>query len=517
MFPIIHWDLILLEVLITTTLVGLVLVDMFLAKDVRRDWVGILSFVALFGLIIFWFSQRNLTGATFGGMFIVDSLAWFFKGFFLIAMVFVFAMTQQFFDGLERTSPPIIPSKARDLLKDPSALQPQDDSSATSNISVKNQFYLLLWLALLGMCLVASSADFLLMFISIEILTISLYVMTAYLKTDKLSIEAGMKYLILGALSSGFLLYGISLMYGVTHSTRFEAIQSFVGVHPMSPMSLLALILIFAGVGFKIAAVPFHMWVPDVYQGAPTPVTALLSVGSKAAGFVFLMRLFFGVFTPWHLEWNLLLAILSAATMCYGNLVAMFQTNIKRLLGYSSIGHAGYLLMGAVAGSVLGASAINFYLVGYLFTNLAAFLVIVLFFIATKSDSLDDYNGLSKRSGILAAALLLALVSLAGIPPMVGFFGKFTLLMATVKSGFVWLALIAVVNIVISTYYYLMVVKRLYVDSPRNPSLIAVSLPMRFLLGVAMLGIVGIGLIQGPFLDAAMTAVKGMFFASTLP
>ncbi len=469
-----------MEVFITTILTVLVVADILLPEDGRKDWLGILSFTGLAGLMGFWLTQCTLTGSTFGGMFVMDSLAWYFKGFFLLTMVFVFAMTQEFFKATPRN---------------------------------RNTFYLLMWLSLLGMCLVASSADFLLLFIGLETLTISLYVMTAYLRSDRHSLEAGMKYLILGALSSGAFLYGISLLYGATHSTRFDAIQLFVSMHPMTPMLVLSMVLIFAAVGFKIAAVPFHMWVPDVYQGAPTPVTALLSVGSKAAGFVMLIRLFFGIFAPWHVEWQLVLAGLSAVTMCYGNLAAMFQTNIKRLLGYSSIGHAGYLLMGAAAGSMLGASAINFYLLGYLFTNLAAFLVIVLFFMATKSDEIKDYAGLSQRSGFLAAALLLALVSLAGVPPLVGFFGKFTLLMATVQSGLLWLALVAGVNIVISLYYYLMVVKRIYVDAPSNASLIPVSQPMRLLLGFAMAAIVGIGIVQGPFLNAAITAAKGMFLA----
>ena len=480
MFPIIDWNLISLELFITLILVMLVVVDIFLLPgDVRKDWLGILSFIGLFGLIGFWLTQHRLAGATFGGMFIMDPLAWFFKGFFLLTMVFVFPMTQEFLKSMGRR---------------------------------KNEFYFLLWLALLGMCFIASSANFLLLFISIEILTLSLYVMTAYLKNDKHSIEAGMKYLILGALASGFLLYGINLLYGATHSTSFEVIRGYANTHSMSPMILLGIVLIFSAVSFKIAAVPFHMWVPDVYQGAPTPVTALLSVGSKTAGFVILIRLFSGIFASWHGEWRLVLAVFSAVTMCYGNLVAMFQTNIKRLLGYSSIGHAGYLLMGAAAGSALGVSAINFYLSGYLFTNLAAFLVIILFFMATKSDEIEDYAGLSRRSGVLGLTLLISLVSLAGIPPMAGFFGKFTLLMATVQSGFVWLALIAAVNIVISLYYYLMVVKRIYVDAPRTTSPIPVSWRMRLLLGFAIIGIVGIGIFQGPFLDAAITAVKGMYF-----
>ncbi len=478
MFPVINWNLISLEVLITAILVILVVVDIFLPRESKEDWIGALSFVGLAGLIVFWFTQSNLTGATFGGMFIMDSLAWFFKGFFLLVMVFVFAMTQEFFKAL--------PTR-------------------------KNEFYLLLWLALIGMCFVASSADFLLLFLSIETLTISLYVMTAYLKSDSHSLEAGMKYLILGALTSGFFLFGLSFIYGATHSTRFEAIQAFVQTHAMSPMILFGLVLVFATVGFKIGSVPFQLWVPDVYQGAPTPVTALLSVGSKAAGFIILIRLFFGIFASWHIHWSVIFAALSAATMCYGNLGAMFQKNIKRLLGYSSIGHAGYLLMGAATGSALGLSAINFYLLGYLFTNLAAFVVIILFFIAQKSDEIEDYAGLVKRSPLLACALLLSLVSLAGIPPLAGFFGKFTLLMATVKAGLIWLAIVAGVNIIVSIYYYLLVAKRVYVDAPRTNSPIPVSLSMRWILGLAMAGIVVIGIFQGPFLDMAMTAAKGMY------
>lgn len=479
MFPIIHWNLITLELLITLTFVGLVISDIVRPKQIRKGWTGIVSMIALIILFGFWLTQRDLAGETFGGMFVMDSLAWFFKGIFLLAMFFVFAMTQQYFKSLPQR---------------------------------RNEFYLLLWLALLGMCLVASAADFLVLFIAIEILTISLYVMTAYLKSDKSSLEAGMKYLILGALTSGFFLFGISLLYGATHSTRFEVIHAFVNTHAMSPMVLFAMILIFSAVAFKIGSVPFQLWVPDVYQGAPTPVTAILSVGSKAAGFVILIRLFFGIFAPWHGQWEVMLAALSAVTMCYGNLGAMFQTNIKRLFGYSSIGHAGYMLMGAAAGTALGASAINFYLLGYMFTNLAAFLVLVLFSVAAKSDEIEDYAGLSQRSGLLAGVLLIALASLVGAPPLVGFFGKFTLVMAAVQSGLLWLALVAVVNVVVSMYYYLMIVKKMYVDPPKVATPIRVSLRMRWILAFAVAGIVGIGIFQGPFLEAAMTAINGMSF-----
>jgi NADH-quinone oxidoreductase subunit N len=240
-------------------------------------------------------------------------------------------------------------------------------------------------------------------------------------------------------------------------------------------------------------------------------VTHLLSVASKAAGIVNLIRLIFIVFAPLHSQWAIVLAVLSAVTMCYGNLTAIPQKNIKRLLGYSSIGHAGYLLMGAAAGSTLGAGAISFYLLGYLFTNLCAFLVVVLYFAVSKSDEIADYSGLSQRSPLLACALFLALMSLAGIPPLAGFFGKFTLFVAVVQSGLVWLAFVGAANVIISLYYYLMVVKKVYMDPPVSAYPIPVSWPVRLTLWLAMAGMIGIGIFQGPFLESALTAVKGMF------
>lgn len=477
MIPTIYWNLISLETIVTAALALFILLDIFIGKT-QKDWIGNLSFAVLLALTLMWLGGHHRWGQAFGGMYIMDSLAWFFKGFFLLTMFFILVMTQQFFRSLGER---------------------------------RDEFYLLLWSALLGMLLIASAADFLLLFISIEILTVSLYVMTAYLKSDKHSIEAGMKYLILGALASGLFLYGVSFLYGAAHSTRFSVIQQFAAGQPLNPMLLFGFALIFSAIGFKIASVPFHFWVPGVYQGAPTPVTALLSVGSKAAGFVILLRLLFGIFTPLHDHLTLILAILSATTMCYGNLAAIPQKNIKRLLGYSSIGHAGYLLMGAAAGSTLGAAAISFYLLGYLFTNLGAFLVIVLYFIASKSDEIADYSGLSQRSPLLACTLFLALMSLAGIPPLAGFFGKFSLFVATVQSGLTWLAFVGAVNVIISLYYYLMVVKRLYMDPPVSAYPIPVSWSVRLTLWLAMAGMIGIGIFQGPFLESALAAVKGMF------
>ncbi len=475
MFPTINWSILNLEILMTTALVSLIVLEIILPKDLKKHLIGTLSFFTLLAISFFWLTQKHVTGAAFGGMFVMDPLAWYFKAFFLTAMTFTCAMVQHFFKGTNEQ---------------------------------RNEFYFLLWLALLGMCFAASAADLLLLFIAIEILTISLYVMTAYLKSDKLSIEAGMKYLILGALSSGFFLYGMSFIYGITHSTRFADIAIYADTHAMTPMILFGLVCLVAAIGFKIAAVPFHMWVPDVYQGAPTPVTALLAVGSKATGFIIMLRLFYGIFPAWHEQWSFMLAVLSAVTMTYGNLAAIFQTNIKRLLGYSSIAHAGYLLMGIAAGSILGASAVNLYLLGYLFSSFAAFLVIILLSRIIPGDDIEDYNGLAKRSHFLSAAMLLALVSLAGLPPLAGFFGKFTLLLATVNSGYIWLALIATANIIISVYYYLKVAQRIYTAPAKNTTSIPVPAIMGFLLAAAMVGIVVMGILPGPFFNEAITAAK---------
>jgi NADH-quinone oxidoreductase subunit N len=218
------------------------------------------------------------------------------------------------------------------------------------------------------------------------------------------------------------------------------------------------------------------------------------------------------VFGGWHMQWGIVFAVLSAVSMTVGNVIALWQTNIKRLLGYSSVAHAGYLLMGAAAGTALGTAGINFYLLGYMFTNLAAFLVIVVFSIAVKSDEIADYAGLCQRSNLLSISMLLALVSLAGLPPLAGFFGKFTLIMAVIQSGYMWLALIAAVNIVISVYYYLVIIKRIYVDPPRSTSVIVVNGGLQLLLVIAVIGIIAIGIFQGPFFDAALHAAQGMYW-----
>ena len=366
---------------------------------------------------------------------------------------------------------------------------------------------MLLFSALLGMLVLASVNDLLMLFLGVELLTFSLYIMAAYVKTDARSVEAGMKYLIMGSVSSGFLVYGIALLYGFAGSTGFPAIRAaLTGSLPMTAQA--GLLLVLAGLGFKIGVVPFHLWVPDVYEGAPTPVVALLSVGSKMAGVVAILRLLYGVFLPVEWLWGNLVASLAAATMLYGNLAALPQTNIKRLLGYSSIGHAGYLLMGLSTGSAEGAQAVAYYLLAYLVSNLTVFLVVVAVSDALGGDGLDDYKGLSKRSGLLAAAMFIGLLSLAGVPPMAGFVGKLFVLLRTAESGRLWLVALGAVNVAISLYYYLMLVKRMYLDAPRTATPIRVSLPTTVVLSLLILGILAIGIFQEPFFQRIASAVK---------
>jgi len=358
------------------------------------------------------------------------------------------------------------------------------------------------------MLVLASTNDLLLLFVGLELLTFSAYVMAAYLKTERRSVEAGLKYLILGSISSGFLVYGISLLYGTTGSTNFDVLRQAFAANHVSPLARAGLLLVLAGLGFKIAAVPFHLWVPDVYEGAPIPVVALLSVGSKMAGMITMLRVLYGVFMPVAAFWSPLIAVTAAATILYGNLAALPQTNLKRLMGYSSIGHAGYLLMGVATGTIAGAQAVGIYLLAYLVSNLAVFFVITVTSQAVGGDSFDHYNGLARRSPLLAATLLIGLLSLAGVPPLAGFIGKLLVLLATVETDRLWLAAIGAVNVAVSLYYYMVVIRRVYVVPAASTQPILVDRLTRTALIGLIIGIVVIGSFQAPFLNLFTTAIR---------
>ena len=455
-------------------LIILLLVAGLILQDSRAHAIWKLAFGGVFLLLPLLAWQIPWIGQTIDPMFVFDRFACFFKGLFLMTVLIIILMTRTFAAQLR------------------------------ANVG---ELYLLICTALLGMLVLASVNDLLLLFIGIELLTFSLYVMAAYLKTDARSVEAGLKYLILGSISSGFLVYGISLLYGVTGGTSFHAVRVAFSGPGVPVVANAGMLLILAGLGFKVAAVPFQLWAPDVYEGAPAPVAALLATGSKMAGVVVLIRLLYTVFWPAQALWASLLSVLSAATLLYGNLAAIPQTNIKRLLGYSSIGHAGYLLMGLSTASSAGIEAVGFYLVAYLVSNLTVFFVVVVASTLLGSDSLDAYNGLSKRSPILAAAMFVGLLSLAGVPPLAGFMGKLLVLLATVQAGKLWLVVIGAVNVAISLYYYLMIVRRMYLLPPAGPQPLAVDRLTRVALLVLMGAVVLVGTIQEPVLRLVTAAI----------
>ena len=442
----------------------------------KTPWgLGAAGAAGLLGLTLAFASR---TGSAFGGMMVFDSLSVFFKVFFAIVVFVLFFMSREFF------------------LKRPGR---------------SGEFLLVIWISLIGLFFLVSSADLLLMFVSLEIFALSLYVLAASLRRELVSIEAGLKYLILGSLASAFLIYGIALLYTAAGSTSLVTLRQAFDASPNNPVVVLGILFMISGLGFKIASVPFQLWVPDVYEGAPTPVVAYLSVASKSAGFALFLRLLFTAFPNFEAHRFTLFSVLAAMTILYGNLGALVQTNIKRLFGYSSIGHAGYLLIGLAAGKIAGTTGLLYYLIAFAFSNLTVFLVITLAGRELESDRIESYAGLAKRSPFLAGSLFLALLSLAGVPPLGGFFGKFLVLLAAVRGGLSWLALLGLLGVAVALYYYLSVVKTMYFQEPREESAIRVSASSKFILILLMAGLLAAGLWQAPFFAAAQTAAKSLF------
>jgi NADH-quinone oxidoreductase subunit N len=380
-------------------------------------------------------------------------------------------------------------------------------------------------LSTLGMMLMAAATDLISIFIAIELTSISLYILVGFLKDPK-STEASLKYLLLGAIASAILLYGMALVFGFTGKTQLGEIAQVI--QAMSPQTLLAspglvlgMVLLVAGFGFKIAAIPFHMWVPDVYEGAPTPITAYLSVASKAAGFAIILRVFYSSFgfPNWlSLDWGLIFAVLSAIGMTLGNVVAIPQANIKRMLGYSSIAQAGYLMVGIAAvglspaADVIGRSSVLFFLASYALTNLGAFIAIIAISNKLDSDLIDDYSGMGRRAPLLALALTLCLISLIGMPPAAGFMAKFYIFSGAVQHGLLWLVVIAVINSVISAYYYLRVVKVMWLGEPASEEKVPSSGALRLALSLSILGVLFLGIIPGFVMRLAEIAASMFVF-----
>jgi len=383
------------------------------------------------------------------------------------------------------------------------------------------EYYGFLLLSLVGMMVMVSAADLLTIYLGLELMSLALYVLAGFRRVESRSLEASAKYFVLGSFSSGILLYGISLLFGLTGSTRLSAIAVATSTNGLNdPAMILAMALLVVGFGFKIAVVPFHMWTPDVYEGSPTSVTAFMAVASKVASFAAFMRVFLEGLGGLKPHWEGLFLALCVATLVLGNVVAIVQTNIKRMLAYSSIAHAGYALIGVVVAGhpdaetsvrTLGLSSVMLYLAVYAFMTLGAFAVVAMVRKqGVEGDEIEDFAGLSKRHPVAALLMLVFMVSLAGIPPTAGFIGKFYLFMAAIKAGLTWLAIVAVVLTAISAYFYLRVVMVMYMREPQSvgpAARFATSPAIAVVLACALAGVVLLGLFPNVLVSLSSQSV----------
>ncbi|MPZ50052.1 MAG: NADH-quinone oxidoreductase subunit NuoN [Dehalococcoidia bacterium] len=385
------------------------------------------------------------------------------------------------------------------------------------------EFYALILFATSAMLLLSASRDLILIFVALEMTGITQYILAA-LQKDRRSTEAGIKYLLLGATASAVILYGMAFLFGLTGTTRLVApgdelsIASVINERggDLGAGLIMSLVFLIGGLSFKMSVVPFQMWAPDVYEGAPAPVAAFLSVASKAAAFAVVLRIFFEGLSGETVrgDWADIFAIVAAVSMTVGNVFALVQSNIKRLLGYSSIAQAGNFMVGLAAvsaaegGLSLGASGVLFFIAAYAFTNLGAFIVVIAISARIGSDQIADYAGLARRAPLLAAALAFALISLTGIPPTAGFIAKLYIFNAAVESNLIWLVVVAVLNSVVSAFYYLKVAGIMFMGESANQESIATSAALKLVLGVAVIGILFVGIVPSPLLDAARDAAS---------
>ncbi len=474
----VNYSLLTIEIATVILAIGVLIIGLLVPRD-QRYGMGYLVTIGLTGILFLSFNYYGVNAKLFGGMYIIDDFSVFFKQVFLAAAVLV---------------------------------------SLAATLYVKKiganygEFFVMMVFATLGMMLLSSAGDFITLYLALETMTITFYILTGYVKGDSKSAEAGVKYLILGAMSSGLLLYGLSLIYGMTGTVIIsEVAAKITALGSMSPALIVGVVFLVAGLGFKISAVPFQMWSPDVYEGAPTPVTAFLAVGSKAAAFSVIIRIFLVAFPDYSGQWKMLFAALAALTIIVGNLVAIPQTNIKRMLAYSSIAQAGYILTGVVAASAAGVKGVAFYAMLYVFATVGAFTVVMNFSANTGSDEIKDYAGLAQRSPLLAAVLLVCLLSMAGIPPLAGFAGKFYLFSAIVNQGYLWLVIIALLMSMASVYYYLSVAKVMYKDDPVDNTPIVIPTGAKATLLITMMITVFLGIWPQPLSFLANLASKAMF------
>ena len=475
-----------LEIWVIALGIVLMLADFFFAvTPERKKALAYLAIAALGVMLLTLLGNETPTGTAFNGAFVEDPLAIFFKRFFVVSAILVLFLSSEFSEKI--------------------------------SVSI-SEFYSLVIFALTGMLFAASSNDFAMLFVSIELITVTFYILVSFQRRKISSLEAGVKYLIIGALSSAFMVFGIALIWGTTGQLNFTELGAVAPQFLSNKIFLMGVLFLLTGIGFKIAAVPFQIWAPDVYQGAPTPTSAFLAVGSKAAGFVLLLRVLFTAVPAVAHNWSTYLIVISALTILYGNLCALPQRNLKRLLGYSSIAHAGYLLLGVAALSASGQSAVMYYLAGYLFTIVAAFTVIALVMQHLDNEDVSALAGLNQRSPLLATTMTFAMVSLAGLPPLAGFFGKFLLLKAviaagsaTANHGYYYLAFIALAGIIVSFYYYFGVIRAIYWSKEASDlSPIQLSGAAKFSIALCIAGMIWLGTFPNFVVNLADQAAQAL-------
>ncbi|MFZ9856677.1 MAG: NADH-quinone oxidoreductase subunit N [Limisphaerales bacterium] len=475
-------SLLLIEFLVALLGVGILLADLWVPATARKT----LAYVAATGLLLILTLHAGalgpVDGTAFGGMFLVDPLANYFKSLFLVVGILVLLISVRFADRLVGYG----------------------------------EFVALTLFALVGMLLTASANDFILMFVALELVTVTFFILVSFQRTRLGSVEAGVKYLIFGALAAAFMVFGITLIFGSANTTNFYEIAAKQASLAGSPVFLIGLLMTLVGLGFKISAVPFQMWTPDVYQGAPAPVTAFLATGSKAAGFVLILRLAYSVVPELVSRWGHLLVALAVITILYGSLCGLAQRSVKRLLGYSSITNAGFLLLGVAAMNGTGATAIAFFIGAYVFTTLLVFAGVTAVVSATDSDDITAFGGLGSRSPFLAGGLTIGFASLAGVPPFAGFFGKFWLFKAVaVRAGgdpwFLVALILACIGVVISMYYYFGVIRSMF--WPRQDSAVSsvdAGVPTALATLTCVAAILVIGIFPAGLVDLSRQSVAGL-------
>ena len=472
----INWQLLMPELVITLTLIIVLIFDLF--DSISKT---VLAWMTIVGAgIALWVSiqmhQAGTVGTQFNEMFKVDNFSLFFNIIFLVSTILVVLISMSYLDRGDRKQGP---------------------------------YYLLILLATLGMMLMAAGNELIIVFLGLELMSLSLYVLAGYFRESPASSEAGMKYLLLGAFASAFFLYGIALIYGGAGTTSVPQIAEAITADDKSPLLLAGMFLLVVGFGFKVAIVPFHQWAPDVYEGAPTTIAAFISAGPKAAGFAAFLRIFMEALPNLQVEWSGVLILLAMLTMTVGNVIAIAQTNIKRMLAYSSIAHAGYVLIGLAAANNDGISSAMLYLLVYCVMNIGAFGAVIL---AKTEDGeslmISDYAGLGTRKPLLALFMSVMLLSLAGFPPTAGFVGKFYIFKAAVGAGHIWLVIIGAINTAISAFYYLRVVVTMYMREPEEElefSPYASTLVIGLI--IAAVGVLLIGILPSLMLTPAQNSV----------